>query len=252
MVKRGTPLPDKLKTDAIIEAVLEIRFQSKTRIPEVFFGKFVDSGPWRDWEQRYLPINNIPPQLRANDPNLQFMPTVELAEPQSSGAVRLGGSVISYHRRPPYPGWTVYKPCLDEVVNSFFKSMMERVVVTRLGFRYLNALRPVQHQIRSFEDLFLKLTVSEDQISQSVNVNFTNDIGRDSKCAVRIATPDLVQGLIPKDTSIFVDVDVFTNDGFRTTEKSAVIDWVEFAHTNEKEQFFRLFKQETIDALKEG
>ena len=249
MVKRGTPLPEKLKADSIIEALLELRFLSKTIIPEVFFGRFVDSGPWKEWEQRQLPASNIPPQIRANDPLLQFTPVIELADPSNSAVIRLGGSVLSYHRRPPYPGWGVFKPCLEEVVASLYKSMMD-VAVTRLGFRYLNALGPQLHHIRSLDDLYLESTVSDDLISKSVNINFVNDIGQNSSCAVRIATPDLIQGAIPPDTSVFVDVDVYTKDGFRTNEKAAVIDWIGFAHTNEKEQFFRLFKQETIDALK--
>jgi hypothetical protein len=96
------------------------------------------------------------------------------------------------------------------------------------------------------------MTVSEDVISSTVNLNFVTQIGNGSSCTVRIATPELIQGgVLPSDTSVFVDVDVFTNEGFRATDKKTVDDWIEFAHTQEKAEFFHLFKQATIDKLRE-
>jgi hypothetical protein len=41
VIKRGTPLPKKLKDDAIVEAVFELRFDSST-LAEVFLGRIAD------------------------------------------------------------------------------------------------------------------------------------------------------------------------------------------------------------------
>src|SRR5208337_1279466 len=63
MVKPGTALPKKLKCDAIVEALLEWRFESKG-LWEVFLGRFADHRNWKGWAQRTLPAYSLPPQLR--------------------------------------------------------------------------------------------------------------------------------------------------------------------------------------------
>ena len=70
-------------------------------------------------------------------------------------------------------------------------------------------------------------------------------------CTVRIATPEFIKGELPANTSVYVDVDVFTHDGYESREGADVASWLEAAHTKEKLQFFRLLTIETIDSLKE-
>jgi uncharacterized protein (TIGR04255 family) len=48
-----------------------------------------------------------------------------------------------------------------------------------------------------------------------------------------------------------VDVDVFTKEGFRSTNQADVIAWINNAHAEEKEHFFRLLTDQTIRELKE-
>jgi hypothetical protein len=68
---------------------------------------------------------------------------------------------------------------------------------------------------------------------------------------VRIATADLVAGTPPPGTSLLIDVDVFTRPGYKTRDIAEVKRWAEFAHTQEKQEFFRLPKDETIQELEE-
>jgi uncharacterized protein (TIGR04255 family) len=249
MVKRGTALPKKLKYDAIVEALLELRFESKG-LPEIFLGRFIDHSNWTGWVQRQLPAYNIPPQLRSIDPNVQFAPIIELIGQDSKAVLRIGPSVVSYHRQAPYVGWEKFKPELERVASTLFDTTKD-VVIKRLGLRYMNALRPNLHGISGLTDLDVKMTVSEEAISKAANLNFTTELGRDSACIVRIATPDFILGIIPADTSVYIDVDVFTREGFKTTDRKLVAEWVDFAHTEEKTEFFRLFTQTTIDKLRE-
>jgi uncharacterized protein (TIGR04255 family) len=251
MVKRGTELPKKLKQDAIVEAVVEFRFESST-IPEVFLGRVIDSQRWRGWLKKQLPAYNLPPQIRRIDRNVQYAPLFQLSEPGSPAALRIGPKVLSFHQLAPYVGWMVFKPALEAVVETLF-STVDGLQVKRIGLRYMNALRPGIHNIRSVADLDLKLVVSEDLLSEKVNLNFITKVRGDSSCIVRVSTMDFVQGptQIPADTSVFVDVDVYTNDGFTTSDKTVVNDWVEFAHTQEKTEFFHLFTQNAIDNLRE-
>jgi uncharacterized protein (TIGR04255 family) len=250
MVKRGTPLPKKLKCDAIVEALLELRFDGKDDLPEVFIGRFVDHRNWKGWVQRTLPAYNIPAQFRSVVPNVKFAPIIELVENESKAVLRIGPSVVSFHRQAPYVGWEKFKPELERVTAALFETIKD-VLVTRLGLRYMNSLRPNLHGIAALTDLDVEMTVSGDAISKAANLNFTTQLGKESACAVRIATPEFILGNLPADTSVYVDVDVFTNEGFKTADNKTVDEWVEFAHTQEKTEFFRLFKQPVLDKLRE-
>jgi len=151
----------------------------------------------------------------------------------------------------PYIGWAKFRPELEEVIDCLFNKA-DALVVERLGFRYLNSLRHDLHGIDSLSDLDFSLTVKGDQITESANVNFTTDSKSDLASTVRIATPDFVQGQIPPGTSVYLDVDVFTNEiGFETTDCDFVKRWIEKAHDTEKIQFFRLLKPSTIESLRE-
>lgn len=247
MASRGKPVPKKLKNDAIVEAIFELRFDTST-IPEVLFGRLADYGPWKTLTQRRLPAYDIPSALRQVDPNLRFQAVFELSGGQR--AVRIGPQVISYHRTVPYVGWERFWPELQETITGIFQ-MAGGLVIRRLGLRYLNALRPDLHGILSISDLDLEITVASERVTGNVNLNFTVDAPENTACTVRIATSEFVQGNLPPNTSVYVDVDVFTKDGFETKERKAVDNWVAAAHDKEKEQFFRLLTDRSIEALQE-
>jgi uncharacterized protein (TIGR04255 family) len=198
-----------------------------------------------------LPAYELPAQLRQIDANLRHAPIIELIGAESKAALRIGPSVISYRRTSPYVGWQKFKPELLQVVESLFATT-ENTRVTRMGIRYLNSLTRDRHFIGSIADLDLRLKIAEDDITDSANINFITSPGNNSSCAVRIATKEFVQGSIPQDTSVFIDVDVFTKEGFMTSDQTAVKEWIEFAHGIEKREFFHLFTQESIDKLKES
>ncbi len=128
---------------------------------------------------------------------------------------------------------------------------MNEVTVRRLGVRYMNALRPDLHGIKSLLDLDLTLTVAEERVSGNVNINFINTVSADTMCAVRIATPEFIQGNIPPNTALYVDVDVSTKEGFRSTDQGDVVAWIDRAHMEEKKHFFRLLTDRTIRDLTE-
>ena len=249
MATHDKPIPTKLKHDAIVEALLEIRFDAAT-IPEIFFGRLADYGPWKGFRQSHLPTYNIPAPLRQADKDLRYQPVFELKDVSGRRAVRIGGHVLSYHRTAPYVGWNAFEPELHEAIEGLF-AKTEGLMIRRLELRYLNALRPDVHGIRSISDLDLTLAIAHEDLVDRVNINFQRDLFEDTRCTIRIATKEFVRGALPVDTSIFVDVAVSTKGVFQTTEGAKAKDWVHFAHKKEKEQFFRLLTDETIDALKE-
>jgi uncharacterized protein (TIGR04255 family) len=249
MATRGRPIPKKLKDDAIVEAIFEIRFDSTT-IPEILFGRLADYSPWKTFEQRQLPAYVIPAPVRQADANLRYQPVFELVEATRQQAVRIGPQVLSYHRLSPYVGWVKFRSDLEEAIVGLF-AKADGLSIRRLGLRYMNALRPDLHGIRSISDLDLSVEIAGEKISGNVNVNFTTHASADTSSTVRIATPDFVQGALPASTSIYVDVDVFTKDTFRTSDQQVVKNWIKTAHDKEKADFFGLLTDSTIEALKE-
>jgi uncharacterized protein (TIGR04255 family) len=244
-------IPAKLKNDAIVEALVELRFDMPTGgLPEIFFVRLAQNPAWKEFEQRMLPTFNIPLVLRESDENLRYQPYFELAAPDKRCTVRIGSQVLSYHRLAPYVGWDKFQIELKDVVDWLF-SQISDLTVRRMGLRYMNALRTDLHSIKSVLDLDLALTVADERVSSNVNINFTNTVGGDALCTVRIATPEFIQGPVPPNTSLYVDVDVFTKEGFRSKNHADVIAWINNAHTAEKQHFFRLLTDQTIEELKE-
>ena len=188
--------------------------------------------------------------MRRADPNLRYQPVFELVDPPNNRSVRIGGQVLSYHRRAPYVGWQLFHPELNEAIDGLFDKT-ENLTITRLGLRYLNALRPEFHQIRSIRELDLKLLVADQEIVGQVNINFARQVAEGMDSTIRMSTVEFVQGVLPTGTSVVIDVDVFTKPTVQTKDKQMVKQWIQLAHTKEKEQFFGLLKDETIDALTE-
>jgi uncharacterized protein (TIGR04255 family) len=249
MPQDGTAIPLKLKHDFILEVLFELRFETST-LPEVLFGRLADHAPWRGFRQDPLPAYSVPAVMRQTDPNLRYQPVLQLSGEEGRRAVRIGPQVASYHRTSPYVGWTQFSAELEEFFQGVFEKS-ENTSVSRLGIRYINAATEKLHGIASITDLDLRVLVKDSQIGASVNVNYKNDHERDTQSLVRIATPDLVMGTIPSDAAIMIDVDVFTKEGFKTEVADEVKNWTGFAHEEEKRQFFRLLKPETIKALRE-
>jgi uncharacterized protein (TIGR04255 family) len=247
VASRRKPIPEKLRNDAIVEAIFEMRFDTAT-IPEILFGRLADYAPWKGFTQRRLPAYEIPAPIRQTDPNLRFQALFELAGEHRS--VHIGPQAISYHRTAPYVGWERFLQELQEAITGVFERAND-LVIRRMGLRYLNALRADVHGITSISDLDLRIEVASERVPGNVNLNFTVDPGTNTGCTVRIATMEFIQGTLPPNSSVYVDVDVYTEEAFETKEQEIVENWVTDAHTREKQQFFRLLTDKSIDALEE-
>lgn len=246
MVARSTDLPKRLKQDAILEVVFELRF-AYDGVPEIFFGRFADHRYWKDFKPRKLPASDIPRQVLAMDPNLRSMPLMECVAPNGQSKLTIGGSAVALHQRAPYPGWPAFAPVVHRFVDTLFETA-QGSTVTRVGLKYSNALSAAAHGIGSIADLDMQATIASDRLADEMNINFLSATTPDSRALVRIATRGFLQGKVPADTSVFVEVDVHTLKDFTASTPVAVKSWVDTAHQSEKQEFFRLFKQSTLDA----
>lgn len=246
MVARNLALPKKLKQDAIVEAVLEIRFSQKG-VPEIFFGRFVDHPHWKAYKPRKLPTPALPPQLLAMEPNLRLMPVLEAVAPDGKSKITVGNHAVAIFRGAPYPGWDTFGAEVRNFVDALFDTAQEPVV-GRVGLKYSNALTSVAHGIRSVADLDLRATIAADHALDEFNLNFFSSQNERLRALVRIATKGFLQGAVPTNTSLFVEVDVHTPNGYSESDKEALKVWIEAAHEEEKREFFHLFHQSTIDS----
>ena len=241
-------LPEKLTPDAIVEAIVEVRFEYDDPSPEVLIGRLADATEWQKFPQRRLPTADIPATLRRADPGLRYQPALDLTSEDIPITVRIGPQSLAYSRRAPYPGWSVFGSEVKRAIAILFEKA-RNPNVTRLGLRYINALQSDLHGVLGFQDLNLTISVAGKPLAESVNLNFRTSVMADSLCFARLATPDLAQGNIPENTTVIVDLDVFTDDPYKTSEESAVIAWLDAAHEAEKIAFFGLLTSETIARL---
>ncbi len=189
--------------------------------------------------------------MREADANFRFAPVFELTGTAVQRAVRIGPHVMSYHTLAPYPGWDAFKPEMDAAIDQLYAKAPD-ITVTRISLRYLNALTAEHHGIASPADLDVEVRVSEDRVSEKINLNFHSAIARDLQSAVRIATPEFLQGPIPGGCTVFVDIEISTPEGFAGATPAEVKAWAALAHDAEKAEFFHLLTQATIDRLREA
>jgi uncharacterized protein (TIGR04255 family) len=252
VVARGGRAPKKLKHDAITEALLEIRFDAPEGLPELFLARLCETREWKEFQQIRLPAYDIPASMRATQPTLRFLPVLQLLDPsqEEPRIVRMGTQVLSYHRQRKYVGWERFQPELEGVVDILFAAA-PRVSISRLGLRYMNAFSATLHGIGSVDALDLSAKIADEPLRERMNINYTRAVPDVGECTVGIATPDRVTGPLPEGTTVYVDVHVYTVGDIAEKSDKDVRRWIGRAHEAEKDEFFHLLKQETIDALEE-
>ena len=242
-------LPEKLKHDAIIEALLEVRFDTASAMaPEIVVGLLAGCSAWKEFSPKRLPLADIPPPVRDMEPSFRYQPIIELVTPNQDSKVKLGEKVVSLHVFKPYCGWNVFLPRLTQLIDHLF-GVIPGANVTRLGLRYLNAFLPSLHGINAISELQVSVSVAGAPVQESFNVNYLSPVDSKTMCLVRVASPDFVVGDVPQEAKGFIDVDVFTPTGFASSDKVEIIEWLNAAHAYEKNAFFSLLSEDQIRGM---
>lgn len=244
-------LPKKLKRDAIIEALVEVRFESSLLV-ELFFGRLADHSAWRSFQTTRLPAAEMPVILRRMNPDFRFAPTYELKgrNEHENRSIKVGPSVISFHNKAPYLGWSQFWPENEEMLDFLFTHGVN-LQILRMGLRYINAFTERDHGICALSDLNLSISIAKTNITEKFQFFYTSQAQEDVECAVRVSAPAFVQGLLPPATTALVDIDVYSGERVRIRDANAAKDWLLRAHEAEKEAFFNLLTPETIAELRE-
>ena len=242
-------LPRKLKKDAIVEAICEVRFEC-TEVAELVIGRLADVKLWRDFAKTRLAGADIPAPIRDREPAFRYQPIVELRNPQASRIVKVGSKVISYHVLKPYCGWDKFQPEIENMYEMVF-NLFDGFNATRLGFRYINALTKNDHMIGNIIDLTSSVNIADVELHAPLNLNYRVKYGDQHEVAVRIASPEYVAGSVQDDMTVLIDVDVYTLKDFSATDNNIANAWTRKAHEYEKTEFFKLIPKTILAQLVE-
>jgi uncharacterized protein (TIGR04255 family) len=245
--EEGNALPERINPDAILEALVEFRFEHSD-LPELVLGRLLDTQLWESYMQVRLPAADIPQPIREVDVNLRYQPLIELRKSDNARVVKIGGHVVSYHVIGQYPGWATFRTEIEEVLREVM-TKLKSPQFSRIGLRYINAVRAEEHYVRGLIDTNIVIKVGDRTLTESVNVNYTRTQGTSHVVTVRVATPDLVTGNIQGGYSLLCDIDVGSKGGTPITDYDGAIAWIGEAHTLEKSEFFSILPKNIIDKL---
>ena len=252
VTKQAARIPRKLKKDAIVEALWEVRFESaeSTQVPELAVGSLAGHPSWKHFKRNRLPLSDVPAPVRQQDPSLRNQATLELRDAERSRVIKIGSNVFSYHVLIPYCGGDQFKLEINQAIDFVFQQL-EGFKAIRFGLRYINALNAEDHMIKSVVDLNLRIELAREKLSPPLNLNYRHAHEAQYWSLVRIASPEFVTAPQNVAMNALVDVDVFTPPGFETTDTAVARDWVKTAHKYEKSDFFRLIPEQVLNHLVE-
>lgn len=128
-------LPKKIQPCPIVEAIVEVRFESKVEDAAIFGLIYKEVKEKYPGEVQKLPILLLPEEIRSKDSNLKYMPFYKLSKDNLS--LQIGPNVISLLCSKEYIGWERF----SEAIRESFKLIQKADIVkqiTRLGIRYIN------------------------------------------------------------------------------------------------------------------
>lgn len=235
--------PGKLKQDAIIEAVAEIRFEH-TLVHEVVIGGLAGAQEFASYSSSRLPLADLPSAFRDNDANLRFQPTLQLQRQMPGEVVKIGPRVVSIHVLAPYVGWDKFALRISAMARALEQAVRE-IQVTRAGLRYINSLSPAQgfHRI---EDLNFALEVGGERPTSEFTTMYRSYGEQELAAQVTLASPVLVEGPSLPDSIAFIDVDVYSRGPLGKVTPKEICDWFDAAHEFEKDEFFRLWPKDIL------
>lgn len=232
--KRITPCP-------IIESHIEIRFESQFP-DDVIIGIIYNAlqPVYENCRLVPLPILQIPPEIRKQDPNFQHKPTHTIKTADFEAHV--GPSVLIVGIPGEYPGWERMRSVIETFLGHIFRT---RIItnITYAGLKYL--------------DFFKNKNIFE-YINLTINFNGETATNKGTIFRTELAYENLVHAL-QITNSVHVKNNHIDADGslIDTTtvikSPSGVLDkcmsQIDEAHSDTKKLFFSLLKEEFVNSL---
>ncbi|WP_446009612.1 TIGR04255 family protein [Candidatus Electrothrix sp.] len=234
--------PAKITPDPIINAVVELRFNSSVPEDAVLGMLFAQIKSKYNKFQK-LPVADFPKEVRMNDQALQFNPYYQC----EAGAYRLnvGPKVISLAISKDYPGWKEhYFPEVKSVLSHLDQAGIVDNFI-RIGVRYIDFF-----ENNIFDNINLSISLKEhplDALQQTFNAIFKNkNEGFLTRVQVVNNITAMSDGLKKNGSIIDTDTYIENKQGF---EFSGIENIINSCHELSVDFFFDLLKKEFIDTL---
>jgi uncharacterized protein (TIGR04255 family) len=154
-------LPTRLKQEPLIDAVFELRFDSKVRASSILPGLLYSGLDGVKEAVTKLPQSELPTVMRDADPALAFAPLVNFLW-QHKFVVFVGDRSVGVACRLPYPGWATFRAAI-EAVGGVLRGCDFISTVTRYSLKYVDLL-PRAEIASQVKGLDLQLTVGEHRL----------------------------------------------------------------------------------------
>lgn len=128
-------LPTKLEKGPLVDAGFEVLFESHLPLATVLPGYLFSMLGGSEIER--MPNADIPQQLRDSEPNLQFIPLVNITIP--GFRISVGDRSLQVCCLLPYPGWSSFKEKILETLNVVLCSKIAASVI-RYSLKYTDIL----------------------------------------------------------------------------------------------------------------
>lgn len=226
-------LPKKISPCPITEAVVEMRFESKLP-PEVIPGIAFNSLKGIFPKIETLPVMQLPPVIRDNDPNLKFSPQYKLSN--SDFIFQIGPRCFSVVCPKEYKGWTKYSEQIDKAFEAVQKmGIIEKPL--RVGVRYISFFENTD----IFKNLKVEMKLAGNSLIGSQNILRSEFEYANFKCVVQLANSATLNS---RQKGSSIDIDVITDNNSTILSNFKAI--VNSAHDLEKKLFFSFIDPEFL------
>ncbi|MCX6733278.1 MAG: TIGR04255 family protein [Candidatus Peregrinibacteria bacterium] len=236
-------IPKEISPCPIIEAVIEIRFES-TFPSEAVFGILYQEYRATYPEIEKLPILQLPEQIRDSDENLKYQPHYKILSDKF--IFQIGPRVISLgcrieNEKQSYIGWAKFSAQIYAILDKLtdLKVISE---YKRLGIRYINHFNL---------DIFAKSTlkIETPMVRDGTVVGFeTNEDIFTSRVQITNKGTLTIGGKTKKIGSL-IDVDTSTMK-LKDCKLNEIKKYIEKGRNVEKKLFFELLKDDYTQTLK--
>lgn len=230
-------LPLTINPCPIIEAIFEIRFDSSLPGDAIFgvvYNQFKDE--FQAVEQ--LPVLQLPAAMRAQDPNLKFIPHYKIKK--DNFIIQIGPNVFSLTNLKEYCGWELFSKKIFETYDKLSELGLIRKKF-RTALRYINILP----NINIFENSNLNIQLHDEKLGEN-QINFTAEIPY-AHGASNLKLINFAEAMFDNKTikGSVVDIDTHVDlDKFKTFKEA-----IECSHVAEKELFFKLLEKNFLSTL---
>ena len=238
-----TKLPSGLKSDTVLEAIFEMRFEPEPPNEAVFGVIYpIVMSKFSGLQHIPLPVLQLPDVVRNNDIQFKYQPLNRLQGTELS--ISIGPRVFSFSILKPYIGWGKWKPSILDILNKLSDSHVIKSV-TRTGLRYLNFIERDVFPLVNVDVKIINSTVKP----LSTNVRAEIAEGEYMK-ALQLANNASINEKGQNKKGSLIDIDVVRNKKITNYDFKINLETIlDKSHMMAKQLYFDILKQDFLTEL---